>query len=283
LDKEVNMQRVAVMQERFSVKPLTLRHGKIALEFELYPQEAQQFYLLPVPAVRYWRQRLTVATTTPFYLPEDMETSEDGQQANLKVKVLPYNGGLWISPSTMWELYRYLSLLVDGEINEFFLVWYDDASRDPKFFWRVPETQDKALLYLVAEGKTKGKEIKRGRIGFNMQELYSFLRYIRTYSQMEVRFVDEGRVARFYRWTEDHIIYDVETAMGVIHMQAREKLLEMLSSYLQGQREIRPFSMHERILFKVDQETDKLLIIPLMRSPLTLSHKEVADLYLFLK
>jgi len=52
---------------------------------------------------------------------------------------------------------------------------------------------------------------------------------------------------------------------------------------LQGQREIRPFSMHERILFKVDQETDKLLIIPLMRPPIALSHKEVADLYLFLK
>jgi hypothetical protein len=212
-----------------------------------------------------------------------METSEDGQNIKPKAKVLPYNGGLWIHPATMWELYKHLSLLVDGEMNEFFLVWYDDASKEPKFFWRVPETQDKALLYLVAEGKTRSKEIKRGRIGFNMQELYSFLRYIRTYSQMEVRFVYEGKVARFYRWTEDHILYDVETSMGVIHMQAREKLLEMLSSYLQGQREIKPFSMHERILFKVDSETDKLLIIPLMRSPIALSHKEVADLYLFLK
>jgi hypothetical protein len=277
------MQKTAVMPERFSAKPLALRHGKIALEFELYPAEEQQFYLLPVSAPRYWRQRLTVATTTPFYLQEDMEVSEDGQKEKPKVKVLAYSGGLWVHPATMWELYKHLSLLVDGEINEFFLVWYDDGSKEPKFFWRVPETQDKALLYLVAEGKTKGKEIKRGRIGFNMQELYSFLRYIRAYSQMEVRFVDEGRVARFYRWTEDHIIYDVETVMGVIHMQARERLLEMLSSYLQGQRGIKPFSMHERILFKVDSETDKMLIIPLMRSPIALSHKEVADLYLFLK
>jgi hypothetical protein len=277
------MQKVVAIPEKFSAKPLALRHGKIALEFELYPAEVQQFYLLPVPTPRYWRQRLTVATTTPFYLPEEMEVSEDGQKAKPKVKVLPYSGGLWIHPAVMWEIYKHLSLLVDGEINEFFLVWYDDASKEPKFFWRVPETQDKALLYLVAEGKTRSKEIKRGRIGFNMQELYSLLRYIRTYSQMEVHFVDEGKVAKFYRWTEDHIIYDVETVMGVIHMQAREKLLEMLSSYLQGQKEIKPFSMHERILFKVDSETDKLLIIPLMRSPITLSHKEVADLYLFLK
>jgi hypothetical protein len=277
------MQKVQTVPERFSAKPLALRHGKIALEFELYPQEEHQFYLLPVPAPRYWRQRMTVATTTPFYLPEDMETSEDGQQAKPNVKVLPYSGGLWISPATMWELYRYLSLLVDGEINEFYLVWYDDGSKEPKFFWRIPETQDKALLYLVAEGKTRSKEIKRGRIGFNMQELYSFLRYIRAYSQMEVRFVSEGKVARFFRWTEDHIVYDVETAMGVITVQAREKLLEILSSYLQGRTDIKPFSMHERILFKVDQETDKLLIIPIMRPPIALSHKEVADLHLFLK
>jgi hypothetical protein len=277
------MQKALTMPERFSTKPLVLRHGKIALEFELYPAEVQQFYLLPVPAPRYWRQKLTVETTTPFYLPEDMETSEDGQTAKPKVKVLPYNGSLLIHPATMWELYKHLSLLVDGEINGFFLVWYGDASKKPKFFWRVPETQDKALLYLVAEGRTRSKEIKRGRIGFNMQELYSFLRYIRAYSQMEVRFVNEGRVARFFRWTEDHIIYDVETAMGVINMQAREKLLEMLSNYLQGQRDIKPFSMHERILFKVDPELDKLLIIPIMRPPIALSHKEVEDLYLFLK
>jgi len=277
------MQKALTMPERFSTKPLVLRHGKIALEFELYPAVVQQFYLLPVPAPRYWRQKLTVETTTPFYLPEDMETSEDGQNAKPKVKVLPYNGSLLIHPATMWELYKHLSLLVDGEINGFFLVWYGDASKKPKFFWRVPETQDKALLYLVAEGRTRSKEIKRGRIGFNMQELYSFLRYIRAYSQLEVRFVNEGRVARFFRWTEDHIIYDVETAMGVINMQAREKLLEMLSSYLQGQRDIKPFSMHERILFKVDPELDKLLIIPIMRPPIALSHKEVEDLYLFLK
>jgi hypothetical protein len=147
------MQKTAAMPERFSAKPLALRHGKIALEFELYPQEEQQFYLLPVSAPRYWRQRLAVSATTPFYLPEDMEVSEDGQKEKPKVKVLPYSGGLWVHPATMWELYRYLSLLVDGEINEFFLVWYDDGSKEPKFFWRVPETQDKALLYLVAEGK----------------------------------------------------------------------------------------------------------------------------------
>ncbi|MCI4454931.1 MAG: hypothetical protein JHC25_08355 [Thermodesulfobacterium sp.] len=277
------MQKVASMPERFSAKPLVLRHGKIALEFELVPREVQQFYLLPVPAPRYWRQRMVVATTTPFYLPEDMEPSENGQKAKPKVKVLPYNGGMWVHPITMWELYKYLSLMVDGEINEFSLVWYDDASKDPKMFWRVPETQDKALLYLVAEGRTKSKEMKRGRIGFNMQELYSFLRYIKAYSQMEVRFISEGKVARFFRWTEDHILYDVETSMGVITMQAREKLLEMLSDYLQGRTDIKPFSMHERILFKVDQETNKFLIIPLMRTPIALSHKEVADLYLFLK
>jgi hypothetical protein len=277
------MQKVVSMPEKFSAKPLVLRHGKVALEFEQYPQETQQFYLLPVPAPRYWRQRITIATTTPFYLPEDMEASEDGQAAKPKAKVLPYNGGLWVHPAVMWELCRYLSLLVDGEINEFSLMWYDDASREPKFFWRVPETQDKALLYLVAEGKTRGKEIKRGRIGFNMQELYSFLRYIKAYSQMEVHFVDEGKVARFYRWTEDHIVYDVETAMGVITVQAREKLLEMLSSYLQGRTDIRPFSIHERLLFKVDQETDKFLIIPIMRPPIALSHQDVADLYLFLR
>jgi hypothetical protein len=277
------MQKVASVPERFSAKPLVLRHGKIALEFELYPQEEHQFYLLPVPAPRYWRQRLTVSTTTPFYLPEDMEVSEDGQKTKPKVKVLPYSGGMWVHPTTMWELYRYLSLLVDGEINEFFLVWYDDGSKEPKFFWRVPESQDKALLYLMAEGKTRSKEIKRGRIGFNMQELYSFLRYIRMYSQMEVRFISEGKVARFFRWTEDHMVYDVETAMGVITVQAREKLLEMLSDYLQGKTDIKPFSIHDRVLFKVDQETDKFLIIPIMRPPITLSHQDVAELHLFLR
>ncbi len=277
------MQKTAAVPERFSAKPLALRHGKIALEFELYPQEEQQFYLLPVSAPRYWRQRLTVSTTTPFYLPEDMEVSEDGQKAKPKNKVVPYNGGLWIYPAVMWELYRYLSLLVDGELNEFSLMWYDDAGKETKFFWRVPEAQDKALLYLVAEGKTRSKEPKRGRIGFNMQELYSFLRYIRMYSQMEVRFVDEGKVARFYRWTEDHMVYDVETASGVISVQAREKLLEMLSSYLQGRTDIKPFSVHERVLFKVDQETDKFLVIPIMRPPIALSHQDVADLYLFLR
>jgi len=109
------------------------------------------------------------------------------------------------------------------------------------------------------------------------------LRYIRAYSQMEVRFVSEGKVARFFRWTEDHMVYDVETVMGVITVQARERLLEMLSSYLQGRTDIKPFSMHERILFKVDQETDKFLIIPLMRPPIVLSHQDVADLYLFLR
>jgi hypothetical protein len=183
----------------------------------------------------------------------------------------------------MWQLYKHLSLLVDGEINEFSFMWYNDAERETKFFWRVPETQDKALLYLVAEGRTRSKETKRGRIGFNMQELYSFLRYIRAYSQMEVRFVNEGKVVRFYRWTEDHMVYDAETATGVITMQAREKLLEMLSNYLQGRTDIKPFSMHERILFKVDQETDKFLIIPIMRPPIALSHQDVADLYLFLR
>jgi hypothetical protein len=277
------MQKTAVMPERFSSKPLVLRHGKIALEFELYPQEVQEFYLLPVPAPRYWRQRLTVASTTPFYLPEDMEVSEDGQKTKPKVKVLPYNGGLWVHPSTMWELYRHLSLLVDGEINEFSFVWYDDASKEPKIFWRVPETQDKALLYLVAEGKTRSKEIKRGRIGFNMQELYSLLRYLKAYSQIELHIVESGRVARFFRWTEDHIVYDVETSFGLINMQAREKLLEMLSSYLQGKTDMKPFSMHERVLFKVDAETDKFLVIPLMRPPIALSHQDVADLYLFLR
>jgi hypothetical protein len=51
----------------------------------------------------------------------------------------------------MWELYRYLSLLVDGEIDSFSLVWFDDASKDPRVAWKVPETQEKALLYLIAE------------------------------------------------------------------------------------------------------------------------------------
>jgi hypothetical protein len=277
------MQKVETMPEKVEAKPLALRHGKIALEFELVPREAQQFYLLPIPAPRYWRQRMTMATTTPFYLPEDMEVSEDGQKAKPKVKVLPFNGGMWVSPMVMWELYKHLSLLVDGEINEFFLVWYDDGSKEPKFFWRVPESQDKALLYLMAEGRTRSKEIKRGRIGFNMQELYSFLRYIRMYSQMEVRFISEGKVARFFRWTEDHMVYDVETASGVMSMQARERLLEMLSDYLQGKTDIKPYSIHDRILFKVDQETDKFLIIPIMRPPLVLSHQDVAELHLFLR
>jgi hypothetical protein len=79
------------------------------------------------------------------------------------------------------------------------------------------------------------------------------------------------------------MVYDVETVFGVINMQAREKLLELLSSYLQGQREVKPFSMHERILFKVDPELDKVLVIPLMRPPIALSREEVADLYLFLR
>jgi hypothetical protein len=59
--------------------------------------------------------------------------------------------------------------------------------------------------------------------------------------------------------------------------------LEFLSNYLQGQKEIKPFSMHERILFKVDTELDKVLVIPLMRPPIALSRKEVTDLYLFLR
>jgi hypothetical protein len=269
--------------EKFSVKPLVLRHGKVALEFELYPPEVKQSYLLPISAPRYWRQRLTLTSTTPLYMPEDMEVAEDGQKTKPKVKVLPYNGGVWVHPITVWELYRYLSLLVDGEIDSFSLVWFDDASRDPRVSWKVPETQEKALLYLIAEGKTKGGEIKRGRIGFNMQELYSLLRYLKAYSQMELHFVEEGKVARFFRWTEDYMFYDVETVFGVINMQAREKLLEFLSNYLRGQKEIKPFSMHERILFKVDTELDKVLVIPLMRPPIALSRKEVTDLYLFLR
>jgi hypothetical protein len=75
----------------------------------------------------------------------------------------------------------------------------------------------------------------------------------------------------------------VETSFGLINMQAREKLLEMLSSYLQGKTDMKPFSMHERVLFKVDAETDKFLVIPLMRPPIALSHQDVADLYLFLR
>jgi hypothetical protein len=69
----------------------------------------------------------------------------------------------------------------------------------------------------------------------------------------------------------------------VITVQSREKLLEMLRSYLEGRTDIKPFSIHERILFKVDQETDKFLIIPIMRPPIVLSHQDVADLYLFLR
>ncbi len=41
------MQKTAVLPEKFSAKPLVLRHGKIALEFELYHRKNIGFIYCP--------------------------------------------------------------------------------------------------------------------------------------------------------------------------------------------------------------------------------------------
>jgi hypothetical protein len=56
--------------EKVSAEPLSLRHGKIGLVFEPYPQINQSLYTLPISLPQEWRQMLYVETTTPYYTKE---------------------------------------------------------------------------------------------------------------------------------------------------------------------------------------------------------------------
>jgi hypothetical protein len=90
------------------------------------------------------------------------------------------------------------------------------------------------------QGKTNSGTIKRGRIGFDSQELSSFLRYLTLHAQMEMAIIKERQVAIFRRWTEEFFSYDVAPMKGIITPHRRANVLKMLYEYLQGNRDLKP-------------------------------------------
>ncbi|MCC6063809.1 MAG: hypothetical protein LM570_04685 [Thermocrinis sp.] len=95
--------------------------------------------------------------------------------------------------------------------------------------------------------------IKRGRIGFDSQELnsfLSFLRYLTLHAQMEMTIIKERQVAIFRRWTEEFFSYDVAPMKGIITPQGRVKVLRMLYEYLQGNRDLKPVDFGEKLMFQ---------------------------------
>jgi len=249
--------------KKFSVKPLNLRHGKVQLEFVPYPEQEVPMYLLPISGPKQWRQRLVVRTYSAY---SNSSSSEEQ-------KVIPFEGGVFLSSQLAWLLYRNVAMFLDAEITEFMLTLFDKRDKDPKINFFVPEGE--GLLQLIAEGKAS-KEIKRGKISFSMQELYSFGRYLKSYAMLELEI--EG--LRFFRWTEDYFSYDAGTCFGMIGQAGREKLLQFLSDYLEG-KPSKAVSVQDRLLFKVSEE-DKLLIVALLRPPVELSHERAKELQLFL-
>ena len=82
-----------------SAEPPSLRHGKIRLVFEPYPQITKSLYTLPIRSPREWRQKLYVETTTPYYTKEELQDVDENGKP--KAQVLPFTGGPFVHPRDM--------------------------------------------------------------------------------------------------------------------------------------------------------------------------------------
>jgi hypothetical protein len=266
--------------EKVNAEPLSLRHGKIGLVFELYPQIHQSLYTLPISFPQEWRQQLYVETTTPYYTKEELQdVDENGRPM---AQVLPFTGGPFVHPRDMWELVKSLREFMNGQRDKIYVSLVNNMDRDPMCEISSSPNGEKALVYLRIEGRTKSGTIKRGRIGFDPQELNSFLRYLTLHAQMEMAIIKERRVAIFRRWTEEFFSYDVAPMKGIITPQRRANVLKMLYEYLQGNRDLKPVGFGEKLIFKVDKTLGNLLIITTLRPPIELTLEEVKELYMFL-
>jgi len=266
--------------EKVSAEPLSLRHGKIELVFELYPQIHQSLYTLPISFPQEWRQQLYVETTTPYYTKEELQDVDENGRP--KAQVLPFTGGLFVHPRDMWELVKSLREFMNGERDKVYISLVDNVDRDPMCEISPSPNGEKALVYLRVQGKTKSGTIKRGRIGFDLQELNFFLRYLTLHAQMEMAIIKERQIAIFRRWTEEFFSYDVAPTKGIITPQRRAKVLKMLYEYLQGNRDLKPVDFKDKLIFKVDKTSGNLLIINTLRPPIKLTIEEVKELYMFL-
>jgi len=266
--------------EKVSAEPLSLRHGKIGLVFELYPQIDQSLYTLPIRFPREWRQMLYIETTTPYYTKEELQDVDENGKP--KAQVLPFTGTPFVHPRDMWELVKSLREFMNGERDKVYISLVNNIDRDPMCEITSSPNGEKALVYLRIEGKTNSGTIKRGRIGFDSQELSSFLRYLTLHAQMEMTIIKERRVAIFRRWTEEFFSYDVAPMKGIITPQRRANVLKMLYEYLQGNRDLKPVDFGGKLIFKVDKTSGNLLIITTLRPPMELTLVEVKELYMFL-
>ncbi len=112
-----------------SAEPLSLRHGKIGLVFELYPQIHQSLYTLPISFPQEGRQMLYVETTTPYYTKEELQDVDENGRP--KAQVLPFTGGPFVHPRDIWGLVKSLREFINGErdkiyISPYFLAYYGD-------------------------------------------------------------------------------------------------------------------------------------------------------------
>jgi len=266
--------------EKVSAEPLSLRHGKIRLAFELYPQIHQSLYTLPISFPQEWRQKLYVETTTPYYTKEELQDVDENGKP--KAQVLPFTGGPFVHPRDMWELVKSLREFMNGERDKVYISLVNNIDRDPMCEISSSPNGEKALVYLRVQGKTNSGTIKRGRIGFDSQELSSFLRYLTLHAQMEMAIIKGRQVAIFRRWTEEFFSYDVAPMKGIITPQRRANVLKMLYEYLQGNRDLKPVDFGGKLIFKVDKSSGNLLIITPLRPPIELTLEEVKELYMFL-
>jgi hypothetical protein len=266
--------------EKVSAEPLSLRHGKIGLVFEPYPQINQSLYTLPISLPQEWRQMLYVETTTPYYTKEELQ--DVNKKGKPKARVLPFTGGPFVHPRDMWELVKSLREFMNGERDKIYISLVDNVDRDPICEISSSPNGEKALVYLRVQGKISSSTIKRGRIGFDPQELNSFLRYLTLHAQMEMAIIKERQVAIFRRWTEEFLTYDVAPMKGIITPQRRANVLKMLYEYLQGNRDLKPVDFKDKLIFKVDKSSGNLLIITTLRPPIELTLEELKELYMFL-
>lgn len=263
-----------------SVEPFSLRHGKIRLVFEPYPQITKSLYTLSIRSPREWKQQLYVETTTPYYTKEELQDVDENGKP--KAQVLPFTGGLFVHPRDIWELVKSLREFMNGERDKIYISIVNNVDRDPMCEISSLPNGEKALVYLRIEGKTKSGTIKRGRIGFDSQELNSFLRYLTLHAQVEMAIIKERQVAIFKRWTEELFSYDVAPMKGIITPRMRANVLKMLYEYLQGNRDLKPVDFKDKLISKVDKTSGNLLIITTLRPPIELTLEEVKELYMFL-
>jgi hypothetical protein len=148
--------------EKVSAEPLSLRHGKIKLVFELYPQIHQSLYTLPISFPQEWRQMLYVETTTSYYTKEELQDVDENGKP--KAQVLSFTGGSFVNPRDMWELVKSLREFMNRERDKIYISLVNNIDRDPMCEISSSPNGEKALVYLRVQGKTNSGTIKRGRI-----------------------------------------------------------------------------------------------------------------------